>query len=98
MPAYKNELTDLVTAGGGTVIDSMEQMIAERNETLTTSTCFFVYNFGSREGCISETASSPYMQRLAKAQNLTEGCDSRVLPHTWILESIAACRLLPSFC
>ncbi|CAA2934053.1 BRCA1-associated RING domain 1 [Olea europaea subsp. europaea] len=33
VPAYKNELTDLVTAGGGTVIDSMEQMIAERNET-----------------------------------------------------------------
>ncbi|CAI9768718.1 unnamed protein product [Fraxinus pennsylvanica] len=97
VPAYKNELIDLVTVGGGTVIDSMEQMIAERNETRTT-TCFFVYNFGSREGCISETASSPYVQRLAKAQNLTEDCVSRVLPHTWILESIAAYRLLPSFC
>ncbi|XP_022890588.1 BRCA1-associated RING domain protein 1-like isoform X2 [Olea europaea var. sylvestris] len=98
VPTYKNELIDLVTVAGGTVIDSMEQMIAQMQETRTTSTCFFVYNFGSQEGCISETASSPYMQRLAKAQNVAKNQDSQVIPHTWILESIAACRLLPSIC
>ncbi|KAL2556880.1 BRCA1-associated RING domain protein 1 [Forsythia ovata] len=94
VPSYKNELKDLVTVGGGTVIDSMEEMIAQRHETRTTSTCFFVYNFGSLEGCISEAASSPFMQRSAKSQNVAKDHDSQVIPHTWILESIAACRLM----
>ncbi|CAI9778694.1 unnamed protein product [Fraxinus pennsylvanica] len=95
MPAYKNDLLNLVTVGGGSVIENMEQMIAERHNEQVLSTFLVVYSQDSPQGCLAEEASSS-LQRFEEANNLATEIGSLVIPHTWILETIAACRLLPS--
>ncbi|XP_022847162.1 BRCA1-associated RING domain protein 1-like isoform X1 [Olea europaea var. sylvestris] len=96
VPAYKNDLLELVTVGGGTIIENMEQMIAERHNEQAISTLLVVYNQDSPQGCLAEEASSSLLQRFEDANNLATKIGSLVIPHTWILETIAACRLLPS--
>lgn len=96
MPAYKNDLLELVTVGGGTIIENMERMIAERHNEQAISTLLVVYNQDSPQGCLAEEASSSLLQRFEDANNLATKIGSLVIPHTWILETIAACRLLPS--
>ena len=34
-------------------------------------------------------------QRLAAAEDIAQQSRSQIIQHTWILESVAACRLLP---
>ncbi|XP_073318099.1 BRCA1-associated RING domain protein 1-like isoform X2 [Primulina huaijiensis] len=83
VPAYKSGLLALVIDGGGTVIESLELIAAQRDSPEIVSRCLVVYN-----------AQDEANTRTAEAGDLAKDNDARAIPHTWILESIAAHRLL----
>ncbi|XP_073156826.1 BRCA1-associated RING domain protein 1-like [Henckelia pumila] len=82
VPAYKSGLLALVIDGGGTIAGSLEQIAAQRHRPEEVSRCLVVYN-----------AQVEANTRAAEAGDLAKDNDARVIPHTWILESIAAQRL-----
>lgn len=96
MPAYKDDLLDLVRAAGGAVLESVEQlMIQSHNVHVTSTECLVVYNDDPARACAMGEESSFLPQRLAEADKVANETNSLVVRHTWILESIAACKLLP---
>ncbi|KAG8389172.1 hypothetical protein BUALT_Bualt02G0201400 [Buddleja alternifolia] len=96
IPAYKSDLLDLVRVGGGTIIEAIEQLASQRHNTeAIISSAFIVYNHDFPQGCVAKEASALVSKRSEEAKNVAKDIDARVIPHTWILESIAAARLLP---
>jgi len=84
--SYKKYLEDLVDGGGGVVLKSKDELEVGRDANLLA-----VYNLDPPEGCELEDEVSILWQRLTEAENLT----ANTAGHTWILESIAACKLQP---
>lgn len=98
MPAYKSDLLDLVEKAGGTIIQSKEQLVKQTHaERETRPPSLVVYNCDPPQGCMFEEESSILQQRLAEAEDLAKQIGCQAVQHTWILESIAACKLVP-FC
>ncbi|KAK4418426.1 BRCA1-associated RING domain protein 1 [Sesamum alatum] len=93
--SYKDDLLDLVRVGGGTIIESTEQIVAQKPNPQTVSTTYVVYNHDHPQGCLATESSSFVLKRLTDAELLAKNIGAQVIPHTWILESIAACRVLP---
>lgn len=97
MPDYKSDLLDLVEKAGGTVIHSEEQLVKQNHAAQETQpSSLVVYNCDLSQGCFEEKIRI-LLQRLAEAEDLAEQMGSQTVQHTWILESIAACKLVP-FC
>ena len=90
LPAYKEDLLDLVIIAGGTVILSKDQLVLESS---ICSTSLVVYNLDPPKEYPFEEDSLAYQRQ--EAENLADEIGSRVIPHTWLLESIAACKLNP---
>lgn len=84
--SYKKYLEDLVEGGGGVVLKSKDELEVGRDANLLA-----VYNLDPPEGCELEDEVSILWHRLTEAENLT----ANTAGHTWILESIAACKLQP---
>ncbi|MCD7455767.1 hypothetical protein HAX54_029551 [Datura stramonium] len=98
MPAYKSDLLDLVEKAGGTIIQSKELLVKQTHAALETwPPSLVVYNCDPPQGCMFEEESSILQQRLAEAEDLAKQIGCQVIQHTWILESIAACKLVPFF-
>ena len=98
MPAYKSDLLDLVEKAGGTIIQSEEQLVKQNHAAQGTQpSSLVVYNCDLSQGCTFEEESSILQQRLAEAEDLAKQICFHTVQHTWILESIAACKLVP-FC
>ncbi|KAL3849996.1 hypothetical protein ACJIZ3_011878 [Penstemon smallii] len=95
VPAYKNDLLDLVIVGGGTIIENLEQAVTQRHNIQSISTNIVVYNRDNPRESTAIEASSSILKRLTEAKDVAKCIDAQVVPHTWILESIAACRMLP---
>lgn len=86
IPSYKSDLIELVRVGGGTIIESMEHVVAERHSLEDNSTTVVVYYNDHPQGC-----TAPKQE----AEGVAKSIDAQIIPHTWILESIAACQILP---
>lgn len=96
MPAYKSDLLDLVEKAGGTVIQSEEQLVKQNHSAQGTQpSSLVVYNYDVPQGCMFEEENSILQQRLAEAEDLAKQIGFQTVQHTWILESIAACKLVP---
>lgn len=96
LPAYKNDLLNLVRTAGGTVIENKEELVAQSHDVHSTpSTTLVVYNVDPLQQYTLGDEDSAVLQRLRAAEDLARGTACRVLKHTWILESIAACKLQP---
>ncbi|KAL6516196.1 hypothetical protein OROGR_019501 [Orobanche gracilis] len=95
VPSYKSDLLDLVRVGGGSVIESLDEIVERKHDHRSISTTFVVFCNDYPQGCVAKEASSFVFKRLAEAEDVCKDIDARVIPHTWILESIAACRVLP---
>uniref|UniRef100_A0A5B7AMK6 Putative BRCA1-associated RING domain protein 1 n=1 Tax=Davidia involucrata TaxID=16924 RepID=A0A5B7AMK6_DAVIN len=93
--AYKKDLLHLVATAGGAVIENKEQLVARSDEVhATPTTTLVVYNVDPPQGCqFGEDAFA--LQRKEVAEDLAEEIGSQVIGHTWLLESIAACKLQP---
>lgn len=91
IPGYKENLLDLVTTAGGSVIESKTQL-SEQSQN-PSQLILIVYNNDPMQGCRLEEDGSVVLQRLEIAENLAgETRSEEVIPHTWLLESIAACK------
>ncbi|XP_059626072.1 BRCA1-associated RING domain protein 1 [Cornus florida] len=96
LAAYKEDLLALVKTAGGSIIESREKLVAQSNAThATSSTTLVVYNLDPPQGCQPGEGRSFAAQRLEKAQYLANEIGCKVIGHTWLLESIAACKLRP---
>ncbi|XP_058208044.1 BRCA1-associated RING domain protein 1-like [Rhododendron vialii] len=91
IPGYKENLLDLVTTAGGFVIESKTQL-REQSQKPASQLTLIVYNNDPMQGCRLEEDGSVVLQRLETAENLAGETGSEVIPHTWLLESIAACK------
>lgn len=94
MSDYKEDLVDLVVAGGGTVLESKEELQTEAHEGKETSK-LIVYNLDPPQGSRLGDEVTILWERLNEAEDLAAATGSQVVGHTWILESIAACKLQP---
>ncbi|CAJ1900010.1 unnamed protein product [Sphenostylis stenocarpa] len=90
---YKEDLEELIEVGGGTVLRSKEDLEEQRQECkVNSSKLLVVYNLDPPQGCKLGEEVSILWQRLNDAEDLAANT-LQVMGHTWILESIAACKL-----
>lgn len=92
---YKEDLQDLVVAAGGEVINKEEWLFKGRNDIQTTSKLLVVYNLDPPQGCQIGDEVSILLHRLEEAEEFAAEIGSHVIAHTWLLESMAACKLQP---
>lgn len=91
---YEEDLVDLVVAGGGTVLESKEELQIKGHECKEGSK-LIVYNLDPPQGSRLGDEVTILWERLNEAEDLAAATGSQVVGHTWILESIAACKLQP---
>ncbi|XP_025603202.1 BRCA1-associated RING domain protein 1 [Arachis hypogaea] len=93
---YKKDIEELIEVGGGAVLRSKEELEAKKLEFEGVPSKFLVvYNLDPPQGCKLGEEVSIIWQRMNDAEELASSTGSEVIGHTWILESIAACKLQP---
>lgn len=95
MPDYKEDLIDLVVAGGGTVLGSKEEFAAVSHKFNGTTSKLIVYNLDPPRGSRLGDEVTILWERLNEAEDLAATTSAQVIGHTWILESVSACKLQP---
>ncbi|KAK1410138.1 hypothetical protein QVD17_36672 [Tagetes erecta] len=94
--AFKDDLINLVKTAGGTIIETKDQLTSNNNADVNINEVTLVIYNADLSNCDKlEDEDSVKSQRLAAAKDVARVYGSRVIGHTWILESIAACTLLP---
>ncbi|KAK9726426.1 hypothetical protein RND81_05G214200 [Saponaria officinalis] len=94
IPSYRGDLQDLISAGGGTILESREHLQQCRNQQSNPGTTLVVYN----DDAVTGTGDvSSVLQRQVEAEMVAAESGSQVVPHTWMLGSIASNRLQHPF-
>ncbi|PON34766.1 BRCA1-associated [Parasponia andersonii] len=96
LPSYMEDLQELVIAAGGTVLKSREELVAQScgdQQAVPTPRALVVYNIDPLEGCKLGEEVSILWQRLNEAEDLASETGSKVIGHTWLLDSIAGYKL-----
>ncbi|WOL09951.1 BRCA1-associated RING domain protein 1 [Canna indica] len=83
MPNYKKYLETLISAAGGKFL--------EKSEVIQTT--FIVYNAEPPQGSDSNDLNEVINKRKEDAKEFAAKTCSRVIAHTWLLDSIASCNL-----
>ncbi|CAN6688735.1 unnamed protein product [Malus baccata var. baccata] len=94
----KEDLQDLIIAAGGTVFNNSEEVLERSCLEQTASRTLVVYNLDPPEGCKLGEEVSILWQRSNEAQDIAAKIGSQIIGHTWLLESIARCKLQPFVC
>ncbi|KAG2567360.1 BRCA1-associated RING domain protein 1-like [Panicum virgatum] len=84
MPAYKINLEDLIAAAGGSILEKSE----------LSSTSLILYSVEPPQGNNLDTLNEIIKKREAEAEELAATVGCKVIPHTWLLDSIASCTIL----
>ncbi|KAL0884435.1 hypothetical protein Bca101_008416 [Brassica carinata] len=94
---YKEDLQNLVKVAGGTILKTEDELSAEDNEgdQRSSSSSIVVYNIDPPPGCELGEEVTIIWQRANEAEALSSKTGSRVVGHTWLLESIAGYKLHP---
>nr|XP_029116035.1 protein BREAST CANCER SUSCEPTIBILITY 1 homolog isoform X2 [Elaeis guineensis] len=96
-PSYKGYLQDLATKAGGTILQ--RKPISRDQEKLLdsslTSTIFIIYSLENPEKNRCNDHALVFNRRRAEAQTLADASGGKVATNTWIIDSIAACKLQP---
>ncbi|XP_019706744.1 protein BREAST CANCER SUSCEPTIBILITY 1 homolog isoform X2 [Elaeis guineensis] len=94
-PSYKGYLQDLVIAAGGTVLQ--RKPISRDQEKLLddslTSPVFIIYSLEHPDKNRFQDYTLIFNHRRAEAQALADASGGKVVANTWIIDSIAACKL-----
>ncbi|KAK1440833.1 hypothetical protein QVD17_06665 [Tagetes erecta] len=94
--AFKTDLMNLVKTAGGIISENKDQLLYRNCADMKVDEAtFVVYNTDFTTYTELEDEDSIKSQRLALAEDVAQEYGSRVVGHTWLLESIAACSLLP---
>ncbi|KAL5561968.1 hypothetical protein UlMin_031715 [Ulmus minor] len=95
VPSYKEDLEELVIAAGGTVLHSGKELTGLSCET-AASRSLVVYNTDVPEETKLGEEVTILWKRLNEAHDVaTNKTASQIVGHTWLLESIAGCKLQP---
>uniref|UniRef100_A0A7N0T7R9 Uncharacterized protein n=1 Tax=Kalanchoe fedtschenkoi TaxID=63787 RepID=A0A7N0T7R9_KALFE len=92
IPHFKRDLQNLLAAAGGSIIGSAQESSSkadERHETV------IVYNLDPLNKGDASDEALVVQQRRDEALDLAKRAGGIAVAHTWLLESIAACKLLP---
>ncbi|KAF8408807.1 hypothetical protein HHK36_004876 [Tetracentron sinense] len=95
VPSYKGYLQDLVVAAGGTVLQR-KPISGDQGMLLcgsSTSTVFIIYSLELPDKCDSGKKAGIFKHRQADAEALASLTGTKVAGHSWVLDSIAACKL-----
>lgn len=95
MPEYKDDLQNLVVTAGGAVLKSKEELPSQSCDVVAPVRVLIVYNLDSPQGCKVGEEVDILWKRLSEAQDVAADIGSQVIGHTWLVESIAACKLQP---
>ncbi|KAK1397917.1 hypothetical protein POM88_007780 [Heracleum sosnowskyi] len=93
-----SDLKTLVLAAGGTLLVNKDHLVSQICVAKKTSKTLIVYNADQIDHCTSGDEDSRVLEILETAEDLAQRIGSRIIKHTWILESIAACKLQPLSC
>lgn len=97
--AFKTDLVNLVMTAGGEIATTKDQLQLLSNDTdevvKVNQVTLVVYNADLSKRYEFEDEDTMKFQRLAAAEDVAQAYGSMIVEHTWILETIAACRLLP---
>jgi BRCA1-associated RING domain protein 1 len=85
----------LAVTAGGTVLKSKEELLSQSCDEEALVRVLIVYNLDSPEGCKVGEEVDILWNRLSEAQDVASDIGSQVIGHTWLVESIAACKLQP---
>ncbi|KAG9446877.1 hypothetical protein H6P81_013005 [Aristolochia fimbriata] len=92
-PSYRGDLAELITVAGGILLENKEEI---RNAEAILVTTIIIYNGDPSEDCNENELLSEVLESNRKeAEVLAAGTGAWVAPHSWLLDSIAACKLLP---
>ncbi|KAK9268132.1 hypothetical protein L1049_010572 [Liquidambar formosana] len=94
IPSYKGYLQDLVIAAGGTVLH--RKPISGDQEALlsrSSATTFVIYSLELPDKCDPSKNSLILDRRRSDAEALASSTEAKVASNSWILNSIAACKL-----
>ncbi|XP_056849322.1 BRCA1-associated RING domain protein 1 isoform X2 [Raphanus sativus] len=94
---YKEDLQNLVKVAGGTILETEEELGAESSNNVGDqgSSPVVVYNIDPPPGCGLGEEVTIIWQRANEAEALSTKTGSKVVGHTWLLESIAGYKLHP---
>ncbi|XP_031501929.1 protein BREAST CANCER SUSCEPTIBILITY 1 homolog isoform X2 [Nymphaea colorata] len=92
--SYKGSLQDLVLAGGGRLLQNDSCSRSSDDESKSRDSTIIVYSQVYPEGVME--VDSVIEQRLKEAVSLAAETGGKVVSHTWLLDSIAACQLQPT--
>ncbi|XP_077229162.1 breast cancer associated RING 1 isoform X2 [Tasmannia lanceolata] len=91
--SYKGYLEDLVVAAGGTMLVEKDMLVSlDCDKEGIPSATYVIYNLDPPQRCVGQF-SSVIEQRREEAEAFAAKTSSRVVGHTWLLDSIAACEL-----
>ncbi|KAF3495303.1 hypothetical protein DY000_02058271 [Brassica cretica] len=97
---YKEDLQNLVKVAGGTILKTEDELTAENSNNVSesdqrSSSTIVVYNIDPPPGCGLGQEVTIIWQRANEAEALSSKTGSKVVGHTWLLESIAGYKLHP---
>ena len=97
---YKEDLQNLVKVAGGTILKTEDELTAESSNNVSdsdqrSSSAIVVYNIDPPPGCGLGEEVTIIWQRANEAEALSSKTGSKVVGHTWLLESIAGYKLHP---
>ncbi|GFY96894.1 breast cancer susceptibility1 [Actinidia rufa] len=95
VPSYKRYLHDLIIVAGGTVLQ--RKPIPSNQESMPfgnpTSSTFIIYSLESPDKCDPNTRNLIFSQRRLDAEALASSTEAIAASNSWVLNSIAACKL-----
>lgn len=96
MKGYKEDLKNLVKVAGGTILNTEDELAAESGNNVNDQrSSIVVYNIDPPLGCALGEEVTIIWQRANDAEALSSQTGSRLVGHTWLLESIAGYKLHP---
>nr|XP_011460685.1 PREDICTED: protein BREAST CANCER SUSCEPTIBILITY 1 homolog isoform X3 [Fragaria vesca subsp. vesca] len=95
VPSYKGYLQDLVIAAGGTVLHRKPVPESQKGSSGSPLECrtFIIYSLELPDQCHPSKKGTIFNQRLADAKSVASSAGANVASNSWILNSIAACKL-----
>lgn len=87
MPTYKGYLKDLIFAAGGHIVEEITEM--------PRSAGMVIYSLDPPQEGNSADTKGVIDVRLQEAKATAAAIGAEVIAHTWVLDSIAACKVQP---
>ncbi|MED6183341.1 hypothetical protein PIB30_037068 [Stylosanthes scabra] len=92
IPSYKGYLQDLVTAAGGVILNR-KPVSGDQNPGMHPPQTLIIYSLELPDKCSPSKRDTISIQRRHDAEVLASSTGSKIASNTWILNSIAACKL-----